>query len=94
MHAFTLPGALPLLRLIVELKGSELPSNDVFLATVGERDGPTLAAELRELESAGLISWSEGGEQWTPTMRGLILGLNLPAYEPGVELEDTRAECA
>ena len=94
MHAFTQPGAPSLLRLIVELKGSEMPSNGVFLTIVSEREPSTIAAELTELESVGLISWSEEGEQWTPTMRGLILGLGLPAFEPGADVDDARAECA
>ncbi|KIG16238.1 hypothetical protein DB30_04850 [Enhygromyxa salina] len=42
-----------------------------------------MAEQLDELERRGLISWSEGGEQWTPTMRGLLIGIGLPAFEPG-----------
>ena len=55
------------------------------------RVGAADAEELEELETQGLISWSEGGEQWTPTMRGLLLGINLPAYQPTeflLDLED------
>lgn len=94
MNTFTQPGAPSLLRLIIELKGSEMPSNGVFLAAVSERDPEQLAAELADLEVAGLIGWSEEGEQWTPTMRGLIFGLSLPAFEPGADLGGARAECA
>ena len=81
------PGSLSLLRLIVELKGSEMPTNKVFLVAVGEREPETLAAELVDLERAGLISWAAAAEQWTPTMTGLAIGLALPAYEPGQILD-------
>jgi predicted transcriptional regulator len=96
MNESTRPRALSLLRLIVELRGSDLPSNDVFLAEIGERAPEALAAELAELEAEGLITWSEAGEQWTPTMRGLMLGIALPAYEPveEIDLGDAHAECA
>jgi hypothetical protein len=84
-----------LLRLIVELRGSDLPSNDVYLGIVTELDSATLAATLAQLEREGLIAWSERGEQWTPTMRGLLIGIGLPPYEPGECLLDTTtAECA
>jgi predicted transcriptional regulator len=83
MQPFTHHGTASLLRLIVELRGSDMPSNDVFLAAISEREPGTLANELAELQRAGLISWSEGGEQWTPTMRGLLIGIGLPAFEPG-----------
>jgi predicted transcriptional regulator len=83
MQPFTHHGTASLLRLIVELRGSDMPSNDVFLAVVSEREPDTLTQELAELQRAGLISWSEGGEQWTPTMRGLLIGIGLPAFEPG-----------
>jgi hypothetical protein len=90
------PRALCLLRLIVELKGSEMPSNDVFLTAISEQEPEVIAEDLAALERAGLISWSERGEQWTPTMRGLLLGINLPAYEPNEFLldDETAAECA
>lgn len=96
MNESTRARALSLLRLIVELRGSDLPSNDVFLGEIGEREPEVLAAELAELEAEGLIVWSEGGEQWTPTMRGLMIGIALPAFEPEQELYlgDSRAECA
>ena len=94
MHVFTQPGAPSLLRLIVELKGSDMPSNDVYLEIVSDRESGQLDAELDELEAMGLIAWSEVGQQWTPTMRGLILGLAQPAFEPGVGLEQACAECA
>jgi len=95
MQTFNEPGSPSLLRLIVELRGSSVPTNDVYLLIVGEREPGALAAELAELDAAGLIAWSEGGAQWTPTMRGLILGLSLPAFEPGDgAVVDTCAECA
>ena len=95
MQTFTEPGSPSLLRLIVELRGSNLPSNDVYLVAIGERDPHALALELAELEAAGLIAWSEGGEQWTPTMRGLLLAMSMPAFEPGDgTAEDSCAECA
>jgi hypothetical protein len=84
-----------LLRLIVELRGSDLPSNDVYLEIVTELDSATLTATLAQLESEGLIAWSERGEQWTPTMRGLLIGIGLPSYAPGECLLDvSTAECA
>lgn len=84
-----------LLRLIVELRGSDLPSNNVYLEIVSELDSDTLTATLAQLEREGLIAWSERGEQWTPTMRGLLIGISLPAYEPGECLLDaSTAECA
>ena len=98
MHAFTSPGALSLLRLIVELKGSEMPSNAVYLLIVSEREPARLAAQLAELDAAGLVAWSEAGDQWTPTMRGLVVGLSQPGFEPGELDEDldaeAHAECA
>ena len=94
MQTFTEPGSPSLLRLIVELRGSDLPSNTVFLLTVGERDPGALCAELDELELAGLISWSEAAEQWTPTMRGLLLAMSMPAFEPGDGQVCDQAECA
>lgn len=83
MQRFTHHGTASLLRLIVELRGSDMPSNDVFLEIISEREPDTLAQELDELQRGGLISWSEGGEQWTPTMRGLLIGIGLPAFQPG-----------
>lgn len=85
-----------MLRLIVELKGSEMPSNDVFLLAISEQEPDVLTADLAELERAGLISWAEVAEQWTPTMRGLLVGINLPAFEPAAYLMDAddSAQCA
>jgi hypothetical protein len=95
MNESTRCRAPSLLRLIVELRGSDLPSNNVYLEIITELDSATLAATLAQLEDEGLISWSEGGEQWTPTMRGLLIGIGLPAYEPGECLLDmATAECA
>lgn len=80
-----------------------MPSNNVFLVAVSEREPEVLTAQLGELERSGLISWSEGGEQWTPTMRGLLIGIGLPAFEPGESAcpeaapgtqAGTQAECA
>lgn len=84
-----------LLRLIVELRGTDLPSNNVYLEIVSELDPATLTATLAQLEREGLIAWSERGEQWTPTMKGLVIGIGLPAYEPGeCVVSTTTAECA
>jgi hypothetical protein len=86
-----------LLRLIVELRGTDLPSNNVYLEIVSELDSDTLSATLAQLEKEGLIAWSERGEQWTPTMRGLLIGIGLPAYEPGeclLDMTSSTAECA
>ncbi|PRP90976.1 hypothetical protein ENSA5_60510 [Enhygromyxa salina] len=95
MHTFTQPGAPSLLRLIVELRGSDLPSNNVFLGTISERESETMAAELDELAHLGLITWCENAQQWTPTMRGLLVGIGLPAFEPGEPpASETCAECA
>lgn len=95
MHTFTQPGAPSLLRLIIELRGSDLPSNNVFLGTISEREPETMAHELEELVHVGLITWSEIAEQWTPTMRGLLIGMGLPAFEPGEpSASETCAECA
>ena len=94
MQTFTEPGSPSLLRLIVELRGSDLPSNDVFLLTVGERDPSALRAELTELDAARLISWSDAAQQWTPTMRGLLLAMSMPAFEPGDGQVRDQAECA
>ena len=97
MQTFTEPGSPSLLRLIVELRGSDLPSNNVYLVTIGDRETEALSAELDELETAGLITWAERAEQWTPTMRGLMLAMALPAFEPGdgtiIDQAD-QAECA
>jgi hypothetical protein len=60
-----------------------MPSNQLFLEAISELEPEELAATLTQLEGDGLISWSEKGEQWTPTMRGLLIGIGLPAYEPG-----------
>jgi len=96
MQTFTLPGSPSLLRLIVELRGSDMPSNNVFIEIVSEHDPDALCAELDELEADGLINWSEAGEQWTPTMRGLLLAMSMPAFEPGdgLECNQAEAECA
>ena len=96
MNESTRLPAPSLLRLIVELRGSDLPSNTVYLEIVSELDPVTLTATLTQLEGEGLIAWSEKGEQWTPTMRGLLIGIGLPAYQPGECLVDTvdTAECA
>lgn len=94
MQTFTEPGSPSLLRLIVELRGSDMPSNNVFIEIVTEREPGDLCAELEELEEAGLISWSEAAEQWTPTMRGLLLAMSMPAFEPGDGRVCSQAECA
>jgi hypothetical protein len=95
MNESTRLPAPSLLRLIVELRGTDLPSNNVYLEIVSELDADTLAATLAQLEREELIAWSERGEQWTPTMRGLLIGIGLPAYEPGDSLLDmSTAECA
>lgn len=96
MNALTRPGAPSLLRLIVELRDSDLPSNDVYLEIVSEREAELVAAELVDLEHAGLIAWSERGEQWTPTLQGLLVAMSLPAFEPGLvtDLAKGHAECA
>jgi hypothetical protein len=83
MNESTRSCAPSLLRLIVELRGSDMPSNQLFLEAISELEPEDLAATLTQLEDDGLISWSEKGEQWTPTMRGLLIGIGLPAYEPG-----------
>jgi hypothetical protein len=95
MNESTRLPAPSVLRLIVELRGSDLPSNTVYLEIVSELDAATLTATLAQLEREGLIAWSERGEQWTPTMRGLLIGMALPPYEPGDSLVDmSTAECA
>ena len=95
MQTFNEPGSPSLLRLIVELRGSNLPSNDVYLTVIGERDPLALGAELAELEAHELIAWSEGGEHWGPTLRGLMLAMAMPAFEPGDgSATDCCAECA
>lgn len=96
MNASTRLRALSLLRLIVELKGSNMATNDVYLQIVGEREAEELAEELEELEDEGLIVWSETAEQWSPTMRGLLIGMGMSPYEPSQVLldPDSRAECA
>jgi hypothetical protein len=71
-----------------------MPSNDVFLEAISELEPEDLAATLTQLEGDGLIAWSEKGEQWTPTMRGLLIGIGLPAYEPGECLLDVTATAA
>lgn len=73
-----------------------MPSNDVFLEVISELEPEDLAATLTQLEDDGLIAWSEKAEQWTPTMRGLLIGIGLPAYSPGECLFDVTAtaECA
>jgi hypothetical protein len=96
MNESTRARAPSLLRLIVELRGSDMPSNDVFLEVISELEPEDLAATLTHLEDDGLIAWSEKAEQWTPTMRGLLIGIGLPAYQPGECLLDVTAtaECA
>ena len=76
------PGSLTLLRLILELKGSDLPSNAVFLSAISEREASVLAAELEDLERNGLVQWTAAADQWTPTMAGLALAVALPAFVP------------
>lgn len=82
MNELSQPGSLPLLRLIVELKGSDLPANAVFLLELCDSDPDVLADRLTDLQAAGLVSWSEQAQQWTPTMRGLAIGMALPAFDP------------
>ncbi len=94
MQTFTEPGSPSLLRLIVELRGSDMPSNNVFIEIVAEREPETLVVELEELREAGLINWCEAAEQWTPTMRGLLLAMSMPAFEPGDGRAFGQAECA
>ncbi|GEM_PF-5817893 len=89
MNGLTCPGAPSLLRLIVELKGSSMPSSPIFLLELGERDPDVLADELEDLTRAGLVGWSDQAQQWTPTMRGLMLGIALPAYDPANQVSPT-----
>ncbi|NVB41956.1 hypothetical protein G6O69_29275 [Pseudenhygromyxa sp. WMMC2535] len=95
MNGLAQPHALHLLRLIIELRSADIPSDDFWLGTVGERDPEQLAAELAALEGDQLIAWSERAQQWTPTLRGLAMGLNLPAFEPdAAPFTTAEAECA
>ena len=96
MNASTRSSSLHLLRLIIELRGSDMPSNNVFLAAISELEDDDLSADLAVLEEGQLIAWSEVAEQWTPTMRGLLIGINLPAYEPALHLlsHESSAACA
>ncbi|MCA9697645.1 MAG: hypothetical protein KC431_08980 [Myxococcales bacterium] len=83
MNGFADTQALPLLRLIVELRDADIPSNAVYLAAVSEYDHDAIDACLALLEAEQLICWSARGEQWTPTLRGLAIALNLPSFELG-----------
>ena len=56
--------------------------SDERLAKVLSEVDPEEAA-LALLEAEQLICWSARGEQWTPTLRGLAIALNLPSFELG-----------